>query len=215
MSVTWADAKAFGKEIKSFSGVVTAASTLLPLTGLAWDVWTPPFPEDWYSWASAGGVLSILFVFLYNFRRTSAVECRAMSSRWLIVVLILLVLYIATMAAWTGRAGSGSQFRFIAGLGFTEEVQRRIEANELKERDLELMFQEYGYRDIDQNEIWLYRWLTKTVTLSLFIFIFIALSGGFALLVVANMTQKLASKPAPAAATPAGGSGPGEGRSTT
>ena len=176
--------KEFGKRVASAYGAIAGIVTLLPLAGLKWDFWVPPWPP--YAVVLATIITAVWIVAIACVHQETASTGFRPWLKWhAIGAVASLCFYVALLATFTGTVGS---HRYIRSPWLTHGAVSAIE-NDKVPNNVESLFIEFGNSDEDQNEIWSWRPLFKTLLLLSFFAIFVGTGSLFALLVLKGMAK--------------------------
>ncbi|REJ97872.1 MAG: hypothetical protein DWQ34_00610 [Planctomycetota bacterium] len=172
----------FGKRIKTAYGLILSLVMALPLAGLKWDFWVPPWPP--YSVVLSTIVALVWVVAIACVHQGTASTGFRDWLKWHAVGAVAsLCVYVSLLATFTGTVGS---HRYLSSPWLTTGATTAIETG-VVQSDVTSLLIEYGNADEDQNEIWRWRPLFKTLLLLTFFAILVGTGSFFAFLVLKGM----------------------------
>jgi hypothetical protein len=183
---SWKDLKDFGKHLGEVAGVFAVVTTAVPLVGLAWDYFVPPFPPKAApviaTIASAAWVLFMFFEYSQH-----ASNAFGPAIRWhKLFAAATITIYAMSFFEFMGRADSTP---FVRTPWLTTNAQNAVQAGKATADDDSSLIQYLGGTDDQQNGIWQYRRPIKGVLLISFSAFFVSLAGCCALYVLKQMAK--------------------------
>ena len=177
-----ADFSAFCKYLKSWSGLFTGITFILPLGGYWWVDMVPPRPDGSHALLPICAVLVVSGTFFFA-RGTSTARATKLSRYYLGLGCVCIALYIMMLFAKTGWYDG---HRVTEGWRLTDKTEKYVAQHGIG-RDRQSLIEEFNATEEEQDGIWKDRWITQGILLLLGCAGAGLISGWFGLLVLNSM----------------------------